>query len=152
MKKDLRLERLVDVTDEAFALLNEYYEAIDVVVRDTRASLEALVADKRSGVWLAFAGQQAIGCVVLRPLSSVAGACECKRLYVRDAARGLGVATLLMEALEEFARTAGYSAVYLDSKDDLKAAIALYAARGYEPCARYNDNPQATVFLRKLLV
>ena len=39
--------------------------------------------------------------------------------------------------------------IYLDTYDDLKAAIALYIRRGYETCERYNDNPQATVFLRK---
>jgi hypothetical protein len=27
----------------------------------------------------------------------------------------------------------------------------LYQRRGYEQCSRYNDNPQATVFMRKRL-
>jgi hypothetical protein len=31
----------------------------------------------------------------------------------------------------------------------LKIAVALYKKRGYVPCDRYNDNPQATLFLRK---
>jgi hypothetical protein len=39
--------------------------------------------------------------------------------------------------------------IYLDSYDDLKAAIALYGKRGYDRCDRYNDNPQATLFMRK---
>ncbi|MFC6646077.1 GNAT family N-acetyltransferase [Granulicella cerasi] len=151
MAHAVHIERLVAMSDEAFALLNEYYEAIQVVVRDTRTSLDALLADERSAVWLARVDGAAVGCVVLRPLPALGNACECKRLYVRGAARGMRVATLLMDALETFARAAGYSAVYLDSKDDLKPAIALYESRGYEPCERYNDNPQATVFLRKSL-
>jgi hypothetical protein len=34
-------------------------------------------------------------------------------------------------------------------KDDLKTAIRFYRERGYEECPRYNENPQATVFLRR---
>ena len=41
--------------------------------------------------------------------------------------------------------------LYLDSYDDLKAAIALYERRGLVRCARFYDNPQATVFLCKEL-
>ena len=43
----------------------------------------------------------------------------------------------------------GLEWVYLDSYDDLKAAIAVYEKRGYARCERYNENPQATVFMRK---
>jgi len=56
-----------------------------------------------------------------------------------------------MDALEEHARSAGYDAVYLDSKDDLATAIRFYRERGYEEVERYNDNPQATVYMRRLL-
>jgi ribosomal protein S18 acetylase RimI-like enzyme len=56
-----------------------------------------------------------------------------------------------MEALESDAREAGYAAVYLDSKDDLQTAIRFYEHRGYERIPRYNDNPQATVFMRRRL-
>jgi hypothetical protein len=31
------------------------------------------------------------------------------------------------------------------------AAIRLYDQLGYERCDRYNDNPQATIFMRKRL-
>jgi hypothetical protein len=41
--------------------------------------------------------------------------------------------------------------MYLDSKPEFSAAIALYRRRGYVECTRYNDNAQATVFLRKSL-
>ena len=53
--------------------------------------------------------------------------------------------------MEAFARTQGIEGIYLDSYDDLKAAIALYERRGYERCERYNDNPQAMLFMRKHL-
>ena len=53
--------------------------------------------------------------------------------------------------MEAYALEKAADWVYLDSKDDLKDAIRLYVKRGYQACDRYNDNPQATVFLRKKL-
>ena len=41
--------------------------------------------------------------------------------------------------------------MYLDSKPEFAAALALYRRRGYVECPRYNDNAQATVFLSKSL-
>ena len=73
------------------------------------------------------------------------------RLYVADRYRRRGLSQALMRALEEHAAQAGHRAVYLDTKDDLHAAIRLYDQLGYERCERYNDNPQATIFMRKRL-
>jgi ribosomal protein S18 acetylase RimI-like enzyme len=131
--------------------LHEYYEAINVVVRDTDEYIAEICEDPNSGVWLAYKDDEPVGCVVLRPLPTLEKAAECKRLYVQPSARGLRIADKLMDALEAFATSIHLDWIYLDSKDDLKAAIALYRNRGYEDCARYNDNPQATVFLRKRL-
>jgi GNAT superfamily N-acetyltransferase len=102
-------------------------------------------------MWLARLDQAVVGCVVLRSLPSIPHAGECKRLYVRPSARGRRVATLLLDALEDHARALKLDWIYLDTYDDLKPAIALYEQRGYQPCDRYNDNPQATLFMRKRL-
>jgi GNAT superfamily N-acetyltransferase len=133
----------------ASAIVEEYCDAIDVYVRD-----ETLLPyfDAGSGLWLARDGAAALGCIALRPLPTIEGACEVKRLYVRPAHRGRGIADLLLDALHEYAAAYGYDAAYLDTKDDLAAAIRFYHRRGYVPCARYNDNPQATVFMRRGLV
>jgi ribosomal protein S18 acetylase RimI-like enzyme len=88
---------------------------------------------------------------VLRTLPSINNACECKRLYVRPAARGRHIASMLLDVLEEHARNQHLEWIYLDSYHDLKPAIALYEQRGYEHCNCYNDNPQATLFMRKHL-
>jgi GNAT superfamily N-acetyltransferase len=143
--------RVLEASDDALAILHEYYEAVHVVVRDSPEDVRKLVTDPQSGLWLAYLDDAVVGCVVLRPLPQVASAGECKRLYVRPEARGRGVADLLMDALEQQARDVGFSAIYLDSYGDLRAAIALYRRRGYVDCERYNANPQATVFLRKVL-
>ena len=88
---------------------------------------------------------------MLRPLPTIEAATECKRLYVRPQFRGRGIAEALLDAMEEYALEKAAEWVYLDSKDDLKDALRIYVRRGYQPCERYNDNPQATVFLRKRL-
>jgi ribosomal protein S18 acetylase RimI-like enzyme len=132
-------------------LLHEYFDAIDVVLRDDDAAILSLLNDASSALWIAYVDGQPAACVAMRPLPDVAGAAECKRLYVAPAWRRLGVADALMAALESHAAQAGYGAVYLDTKDDLVGAIRLYERLGYERCARYNSNPQATIFMRKPL-
>ena len=148
----IRIEHLTTASEEATAILNEYYEAVHVVQRDRPGSLKKLLTEAGSGMWLAYVGDEVVGCVVLRRLLSIPRASECKRLYVKPSARGNHIADRLLDAQEEFARSQGIQWIYLDSYDDLKAAIALYERRGYRRCERYNDNPQATLFMRKKIV
>jgi len=137
--------------DDATRLLMEYFDVIGVVVRDDAAAIRAFLNDASSAMWIAYVDGIPAACVAMRPLQEVAGATECKRLYVADRFRRRGLAEALMQALESHAAQAGYDAVYLDTKDDLHAAIRLYQQLGYERCERYNDNPQATIFMRKRL-
>ena len=145
------LERLTDASKASLQILEEYYEAVQVIKRDNPGDLQALLAEPGSAMWLARLNDEVVGCVVLRNLPTIPHAAECKRLYVRPAARGHHVATLLLDALEEHARNWKFDWIYLDTYDDLKPAIALYRQRGYERCDRYNHNPQATLFMRKRL-
>lgn len=148
-KPAVLIERLTEPSNAALEILEEYYEAVHVVKRDKPGDLQSLLAEPNSGMWLAKLDNQIVGCVVLRDIPSIPHAGECKRLYVRPAARGHRVATLLLDALEEHARSLALEWIYLDTYDDLKPAIALYEQRGYLRCDRYNDNPQATLFMRK---
>lgn len=150
-QEPVRIVRIGKIDDDALALLHEYYEAVHVVQRDAPGSVQKLIDAPASGLWLAYLGDEAVGCVVLRKLKSMPRASECKRLYVKPAARGNRIADLLLDAQEAYARSEGIEWIYLDSYDDLKAAITLYERRGYERCERYNDNPQATLFMRKYL-
>lgn len=134
---------------DAHELLNEYYEAIAVMHRDTQDDIERFLSDRSAGMWIAYVNRAPAGCVVLRPLASIAAAMECKRLYVRPDFRGHGLAEALLDAMEGEASARAMDWIYLDSNDTLKAALRLYEKRHYQPCERYNDNPQATVFMRK---
>jgi GNAT superfamily N-acetyltransferase len=150
--EQIQIVKVERIDEEARQLLHEYCEAVQVVKRDGPGELEGLIATHASGLWLAYLEEDLVGCVVLRQMQGHGSASECKRLYVRPLARGYGIAGKLLDALENYAQTSGIRWIYLDSYDDLKAAIQLYVRRGYAYCARYNDNPQATVFMRKEIV
>jgi GNAT superfamily N-acetyltransferase len=102
-------------------------------------------------VWLAYDEAEAVGCVLLRGLPKIPNAGEVKRLYVREPERGRGLAAALMSTLEAFAGTRGLRWLYLDTTDELRDAIRFYERHGYERCERYNDNPQATIFMKREL-
>ena len=137
--------------ETAFQLVQEYNDAVDVVLRDSPESFQKDYFRPGSGLWLAEARRQVAGCIALRPLRTREQAGEIKRLYVRPEFRGSGAALALLVALEQYAEASGYEWLYLDSKDDLKPALRFYDRHGYEACERYNRNQQATVFLRKAL-
>lgn len=59
------------------------------------------------------------------------GSGELKRLFVREAGRGQGVATAVMDALEQAAREQSIHTLQLETGPKQLAAIALYESRGY---------------------
>ena len=136
--------------DAAFGIVAEYYELMQVVARETREGFARNYFAAEAGVWLAWMNGQIAGCLALRALNK-ARAAEIKRMYVRPAWRGHGIGQKLLEEAESFAQKNGYRWIYLDTTDGMLAAARLYRRNGYEPCKRYNDNPQATIFMRKRL-
>ena len=86
---------------------------------------------------------QLAGCGAFRPLADVdyANACEMKRLYVRRAFRRFGLGRQLAQALMDHAVQAGYSAMMLDTLDDMEAARELYASLGFAEVPPYYFNP-----------
>ena len=116
--------------------------------RSTTPGIEHMKADAarlpgpyiapRGAIWLAQAGEQAVGCVALRPLPSSVG--EVKRMYVAPAWRGRGVGRTLLETLIEHARTIGYQRLRLGTLADMTQAQALYESLGFVPIARYRED------------
>jgi putative acetyltransferase len=89
----------------------------------------------RGALWLAQSGDDAIGCVALRPLPGGVG--EVKRMYVDSAWRGKGVGRALLEALIAHARTLGYLHLRLGTITEMIAARSLYRTLGFVPIERY---------------
>lgn len=76
---------------------------------------------------------------------------EIKRMYVVPAQRGRGVARALLVALEDAARTLGYSRVRLDTGPKQPAALHLYRSAGYREIENYNGNFKASFWGEKAL-
>jgi GNAT superfamily N-acetyltransferase len=79
------------------------------------------------------------------------GAAEIKRMYVVPAARGRGVARMLLYELEDRARRLGYTVVRLDTGPKQPHARKLYTDEGYVEIGNFNDNPVASFFGEKRL-
>jgi GNAT superfamily N-acetyltransferase len=80
-----------------------------------------------------------------------ARAAEIKRMYVVPAARGRGVAKMLLAALEDAARGLGYTVARLDTGPRQPHAQRMYEAAGYAPIGNFNANPVASFWGEKRL-
>nr|WP_210422924.1 MULTISPECIES: GNAT family N-acetyltransferase [unclassified Cryobacterium] len=144
---------------EAHALLSEYFadRARDFPgpqgYRTTFPTQEHFTPP--AGVFLvARRDGAAVGCGGIRRIDAgEAGGMryELKHLYVRPAARGGGVGRAMMTELERRAAEFGAAEVVLDTNASLEAAAQLYRSSGYRDIPAYNDNPNATVWMGKVL-
>ncbi|MDQ6627609.1 MAG: GNAT family N-acetyltransferase [Pseudomonadota bacterium] len=109
------------------------------------ASLPGEYAAPDGHLLLAFVAGELAGCVAMRRLGDVdyANACEMKRLFVRPPFRRYGLGRMLAQALMDEARRAGYSAMLLDTLDEMEAARELYASLRFEEIPPYYFNPIA---------
>jgi GNAT superfamily N-acetyltransferase len=85
-----------------------------------------------------------LGCAGIRRIAP--GTAELKRMYVRPAARGRGLARLLLTACEEAAADMGYDELWLETGDAQPEAVALYLSAGYEPVpafGQYQHSPRS---------
>jgi ribosomal protein S18 acetylase RimI-like enzyme len=134
--------------EAARELFGEYATAlkVDLCFQGFEAELAGLpgdYAEPAGALLLAWCDGELAGCGAMRPLPGIdeANACEMKRLYVRRAFRRFGLGRLLAEALIARARAAGYSAMLLDTLDEMEAARELYASLGFEEVPPYYFNP-----------
>jgi GNAT superfamily N-acetyltransferase len=91
----------------------------------------------------------ALGCGGLKRLDERSA--EIKRMFVAPAARGRGLARLILRELERIAAVRGYSLVRLDTGAAQPHALALYRSERYRAIADYNGNPFATYWFEKPL-
>ncbi|HSL51245.1 MAG TPA: GNAT family N-acetyltransferase [Candidatus Deferrimicrobiaceae bacterium] len=88
---------------------------------------------------------QVVGTAAVRRLAP--GVAELKRMWLRPACRGSGLARRLMDRCLEEARALGGRVLRLDSERRLEAAVRLYRSYGFEEIADYNRNPRADVWM-----
>lgn len=134
--------------DAVRVIFREYAASlsVDLCFQDFDAELATLpgeYAPPLGTLLLATVDGDVAGCGALRPLVDVdyANACEMKRLYVRPAFRRFGLGRLLAQALLDHGRQAGFSAMLLDTLDEMESARGLYASLGFVEVAPYYYNP-----------
>jgi GNAT superfamily N-acetyltransferase len=93
-----------------------------------------------------------LGCGGLRLLSR--GEAEVKRMFVVPEARGTGVSTAILQALEGFGRERGWRRLLLETGIEQPDAVRFYTREGYTGIpgfGHYADSPSSLCF-EKLLV
>ena len=137
-----------ELTEATREIFREYAQGlgVDLCFQNFEAELAAMPGEyvpPQGALLLALVDGEVAGCGALRPLpeADYANACEMKRLYVRPAFRQFGLGRMLAQALLDRGLQAGYSAMLLDTLDDMEAARGLYASLGFEEIAPYYFNP-----------
>ena len=143
-----------DIPD-ARQMLAEYvaWIGLDLAFQEIEAELAGLPGDYAPPRGALFVGAEDAslgGMIGIRALDG--RTCEMKRLFVRPAARGHGLARRLVDAAIEEARRIGYEEMRLDTLPMMTAAQSLYVAMGFRDIAPYYATPIAgTRFMAKIL-
>ena len=136
-------------------LLEEYAEWVGIDLgfqgfdRELR-DLPGSYAPPAGALVIARRDAAAVGMVALRRIDE--SRCEMKRLYVRPAARGIGLGRQLAERIIAEARDRRYREMVLDTLPVMGDAQQLYVALGFRDIAPYYPSPIAgTRFMALLL-
>ena len=128
----------------AKGLFEEYaaWIAIDLSFQNFADELKRLPGDYAppdGALLVAWANARPAGCVAVRRIDD--HDCEMKRLYVRDAFRGLSAGERLAREAIEWARGAGYARMLLDTLPSMRSAHRLYERLGFAETPAYRFNP-----------
>ncbi len=91
-----------------------------------------------------------IGFAGFEPMRDTA---ELQKLYLTDSAKGLGLGYEMIEYIEDRMREAGYKQSYLETHDNLRAAIHIYEKSGYKEIDRPKEVGHSTMnrfFIKEL--
>jgi GNAT superfamily N-acetyltransferase len=127
-----------------FAEIESRYPGFDAS-RQPPAPLDGFTTSNGGVFLVATLDDEPVGCAGLQRLDPSTG--EVRRMYVREAARGRGIARALLATLVETARDHGYERLRLDTGDRLPEAQALYRSAGFREIDDYNGNPFAAYWM-----
>ena len=92
---------------------------------------------------------EVVGTAAVRFLAPGVG--ELKRMWLRPAVRGRGLAQELLDKCLDEGRRLGCRTMRLDSQAKLAAAVKLYRTNGFREIPFYNDNPRADIWMERAL-
>lgn len=93
--------------------------------------------DKLKHVVVAYLGSQPIGCGAIKEYE--AGTVELKRMFVLPSQRGRGIASIILQYLEDWGREMNYQKCILETGVKQPEAIGLYKKRGYRIIENYGQ-------------
>ena len=106
--------------DESLDHLSEYYQkrpgsrAYDVLLKEGRL----------------------IGGIGIAEFPDFDHCCELQKIYLAEGAQGQGIGYRMIDHIEERARELGYKKMYLETHDNLQAAIHIYEKAGFRSIPR----------------
>jgi len=113
-------------------------------------SVQKLIADSVA-FFVIREGDAPAGCGGIKLFGTEYG--EIKRMYVRPAFRGLGLARLLLEHLTGYAKNHGIWILRLETGIHQHAAIRLYEQAGFQripPFGPYRDDPVSRCYEKRI--
>ncbi len=103
-------------------------------------------------VIVAYDNDMPVGCGAIKVFSTEA--MELKRMYVRPAYRGKGIASMVLAELESWARELQYKQCVLETGKRQPEAVALYTKNGYKRTPNfgaYKNDENSICFEKKIL-
>ena len=119
---------LVDQLNSELALrdgdMHEFYHQFNAI-------------DNLNHVVLVYKNKVAVGCGAFKPFNDES--VEIKRMFVPKNYRGQRIATIVLDALETWAKELGFKICVLETGKKQPEAIALYSRRGYTVTKNYGQ-------------
>jgi GNAT superfamily N-acetyltransferase len=117
----------------AFRTLNEEwitrYFTLEKMDRETLGDPENKILRKGGHIFMAYLGDQAVGCVALIPIGD--GVYELSKMAVSPGLRGLGLGRRLLQHAIAQAKLIGAKSLFLGSNAKLANAVHLYESVGF---------------------
>jgi len=147
--------RFTDGLDNDFAILCEELDAsIDELVGnkfDRKPYIQYNQRDSIRDVIIAYNQNELVGCASYKKYEQET--VELKRVFVKKAYRGQGIARKMLEEIESRAREQGYKTMILETGEMLAASMNLYRSFGYEVTENYGQyaKMEDSICMKKML-
>lgn len=105
----------------------------------------------RGANFVAYLSDQPVAMGAHRPLD--ARSTELRRMFTLDSARRCGAARAILLAVEQHARSSGFTEIKLETGYKQLAAMALYESMGYErvqPFGVYKEDPTSVCYAKPI--
>ena len=115
------------------------------VVEEEGCKLWSVEYIKEAGTWYLRIFIDKDGGVGIAEFDGIENCAELQKLYLDDSVKGKGCGKGLMQIAEDWARSAGYKNLYLETHTNLSAALKLYEKTGFHQIEKPCSTPHGTM-------